>query len=171
MNKLISLMFAAALSFALPAFAMDADSGHHCERMGKSASATMPADTDNDGTVDWEEAHDAFVKHFDEMDANQDGVLDANETKGCCCMQGKHCKDGGEHKCKDGKCKRHNAAHDKGSKAFDAADKDHDGTLDKKEARKLKNVFKNFDVIDADHDGTVDREEVHQYMHDRAIGK
>lgn len=160
MKSLISLIFAAALSFALPAYANhDGSMEHHCERMSKKAAA-MPADTDNDGTVDWEEAHNAFVKHFDEMDANQDGVLSADETKACCCMNGQHGKDG-----KDGKsCKRQNGAHDKGSKAFDAADKDHDGTLDRKEAKKLKNVYKNFDAIDADKDGTVDRDEVHNFM-------
>lgn len=161
MKNLISLIFAAALSFALPVYAgHDGSMGHHCERMGQKAAAMMPADTDNDGTVDWEEAHNAFVQHFDEMDANQDGVLSADEVKGCC-MSGTRHKD-----CKDGKsCKHgHAGAHDKGSKAFDAADKDHDGTLDRKEAKKLKKVFKNFDAIDADKDGTVDRDEVHNFM-------
>lgn len=164
MNKLIAVIFAAALGFALPSYAEHDGTGDHCQRMmGKSASA-MPADTDNDGTVDWDEAHDAFVKHFEEMDTNQDGVLSADEMKDCCCMRGTHCKDG---KCKDGKCKRDSAAHKKGDRAFAAADKDHDGTLDKAEAKKLKNVYQNFDAIDVDKDGTVDRDEVHEFMHNR----
>jgi len=166
MNKLIAMLMTATLGLALPAWAGDDNIGHNCERMGKKAAATMPADTDNDGTVDWQEAHDAFILHFDAMDANQDGVLSADEMKNCCCMQGKHCKDG-DHKCKDGKCKRDSAAHKKGDRAFTAADKDNDGTLDKKEARKLKNVYKNFDAIDVDKDGTVDRDEVHNFMHER----
>lgn len=166
MNKLIAVIFAAALGFALPSYAEDNGTGDHCQRMAKKTSSAMPADTDNDGTVDWEEAHDAFIKHFDEMDANQDGVLSADEMKDCCCMKGSHCKDGD--KCKDGKCKRKNAAHDKGSREFDAADKDHDGTLDKKESRKLKHVYKNFDAIDVDKDGTVDRDEVHNFMHEHS---
>jgi len=161
MKKLISLIFAGVLSCALPVYAEhDGSMGHHCERMGQKAAPAMPADTNGDGNVDWEEAHDAFVQHFDEMDVNQDGVLSADETKGCCMS-------GTSHKgCKDGKsCKHHHSgAHDKGSKAFNAADKDQDGTLDRKEARKLKKVFKNFDAIDVDKDGTVDRDEVHNFM-------
>lgn len=166
MKNLIVLIFAAV--FAIPAYAgHDGAEGHHCERMGqKSAPSAMPADVDNDGTVDWEEAHNAFIKHFEEMDANQDGLLSADETRGCCCMKASHCKDGVSCKdCKDGKsCKRHSGAHDKGSKEFAAADKDKDGTLDRKEARKLKKVHKHFDAIDVDKDGTVDRDEVHNFM-------
>jgi Ca2+-binding EF-hand superfamily protein len=54
--------------------------------------------------------------------------------------------------------------HDKGEAAFKKADKDNDGTLDRKEAKKMPNVAKNFDAIDTDHDGTVSLEEVHTYM-------
>ena len=162
MKHLTALIFAFLLSLSGYALANHDGTGDHCMRHDK-ASSTLPADTDNDGTVDWEEAHNAFIKHFDEMDANHDGVLSAEEMKNCCCMQGKHCKDGD--KCKrDGKCKHNESAHNKGSKQFDAADKDHDGTLDKKEAKKLPRVYKNFDAIDVDQDGTVDRDEVHDYM-------
>ena len=52
----------------------------------------------------------------------------------------------------------------KGDAAFNKADKDSDGTLDRKEARKVPRVAKNFDAIDADHDGTVSLGEVHTYM-------
>jgi Ca2+-binding EF-hand superfamily protein len=54
--------------------------------------------------------------------------------------------------------------HDKGAAAFKKADKDNDGTLDRKEARKMPHVAKNFDAIDTDKDGTVSLEEVHTYM-------
>ncbi|MCX7628196.1 MAG: EF-hand domain-containing protein [Methylophilaceae bacterium] len=163
MNRLFSLLFTFFLAWSGLAFATSHDEmGDHCMRKGKSVS--MPADTDNDGTVDWEEAHNAFVKHFDEMDINQDGVLSADEMKDCCCMHGKHCKDS---KCKDGKCKRNKAAHERGDRAFAAADKDKDGTLDRQEAKKLPRVYKNFDAIDVDKDGTVDREEVHNFMINR----
>lgn len=167
MKNLFTALLTLTALIAMPAFANHDGMGDHCMRKDKGAAPmSMPADTDNDGTVDWEEAHNAFIKHFDEMDTNQDGVLSAEEMKDCCCMKGDHCmnKGDGEHKCKDGKCKRNSAAHAKGDKEFAAADKDNDGTLDKKEAKKLKNISKNFDAIDVDKDGTVDRDEVHNFM-------
>jgi Ca2+-binding EF-hand superfamily protein len=54
--------------------------------------------------------------------------------------------------------------HEKGTAAFKKADKDNDGTLDRKEAKKMPRVAKNFDAIDTDHDGTVSLDEVHTYM-------
>jgi hypothetical protein len=54
---------------------------------------------------------------------------------------------------------------DKTEAAFKKADKDHDGTLDRKEAKKFnKNAAKNFDAIDADKDGTLSMEEIDTYM-------
>jgi hypothetical protein len=49
---------------------------------------------------------------------------------------------------------------------FKRADKDNDGTLDRKEARHLSNkhVAKNFDAIDADKDGTISWDELNTYM-------
>ena len=61
--------------------------------------------------------------------------------------------------------------HDKGDAAFKKADKDNDGTLDRKEAKAMPHVAKHFDAIDTDKDGTVSLEEVHTYMkakHDAA---
>jgi Ca2+-binding EF-hand superfamily protein len=54
--------------------------------------------------------------------------------------------------------------HDKGDAAFKKADKDNDGTLDRKEAKAMPHVAKNFDAIDVDKDGTVSLDEVHTYM-------
>jgi hypothetical protein len=54
--------------------------------------------------------------------------------------------------------------HDMGAAAFKKADKDHDGTLDQKEAKAMPDVAKNFDAIDTDKDGTVSLEEVHSFM-------
>jgi Ca2+-binding EF-hand superfamily protein len=54
--------------------------------------------------------------------------------------------------------------HDKGHDAFKKADKDNDGTLDRKEAKAMPQVAKNFDAIDADKDGTVSLDEVHTFM-------
>lgn len=54
--------------------------------------------------------------------------------------------------------------HDKGEAAFKKADKDNDGTLDRKEAKAMPRVAKHFDAIDTDKDGTVSLEEIHTYM-------
>ena len=54
--------------------------------------------------------------------------------------------------------------HDKGHDAFKKADKDNDGTLDRKEAKAMPRVAKNFDAIDVDKDGTVSLDEIHTYM-------
>ena len=54
--------------------------------------------------------------------------------------------------------------HDMGDASFKKADKDNDGTLDRKEAKAMPNVAKNFDVIDTDKDGTVSLNEIHISM-------
>jgi Ca2+-binding EF-hand superfamily protein len=61
---------------------------------------------------------------------------------------------------------------DKMAAAFNKADKDHDGTLDRKEAKKFnKNAAKNFDAIDTDKDGTISMDEVNTYMAAHPGGK
>jgi Ca2+-binding EF-hand superfamily protein len=54
-----------------------------------------------------------------------------------------------------------------GAVAFMKADKDHDGTLNRQEAKAMPNVAKNFDAIDADKDGTVSLDEIHTVMKTR----
>jgi Ca2+-binding EF-hand superfamily protein len=54
--------------------------------------------------------------------------------------------------------------HAKLEAAFEKADKDSDGTLDKEEAKAMPRVAKNFDSIDTDKDGTVDLNEVKASM-------
>lgn len=46
---------------------------------------------------------------------------------------------------------------------FKKADKDHDGTLDKGEAKALPYVAKHFDEIDADKEGTVSMDEIRAF--------
>jgi EF hand/EF-hand domain pair len=43
---------------------------------------TTPFDTDNDGTVDIEEAKKAASALFDKLDSDKDGTLDVKELKG-----------------------------------------------------------------------------------------
>jgi Ca2+-binding EF-hand superfamily protein len=69
----------------------------------KTSRAT-PFDTDNDGTVDIDEAKKAAGELFDKLDADKDGTLDVKELKGRLTQQ-----------------------------EFIAADPDKDGTLSKDE--------------------------------------
>lgn len=148
MNRLGIFTLAAAL--ALPSLAManhDNMGGDHCARHGASFSEI---DKDGDGFIDKEEAAAFHEKQFDEMDTNHDGKLSKEEFMAC----------------QHGSMK--NSKHEKGSRAFMGADKDHDGTLDREEAKKLPHVSQNFDAIDTDKNGTVSREEIHQYMKDHS---
>lgn len=65
---------------------------------------------------------------------------------------------------KDENSAKNKSMHEKGEAAFKKADKDNDGTLDRKEAKAMPRVAKNFKAIDTDNDGTVSLEEVHTYM-------
>ena len=59
---------------------------------------------------------------------------------------------------------KNKSKHERGNAAFNRADKDHDGTLDKTEAKAMPRVSKHFKAIDTDKDGTVSLDEVHAYM-------
>ncbi len=48
--------------------------------------------------------------------------------------------------------------------AFMKADKDSDGTLDRREVKRMLHVARNFDAIDDDNDGTVTLHEVQSHM-------
>jgi hypothetical protein len=82
------------------------------------ASAVAKHDTDNDQTLDLAEVKSAAGAHFDRLDKDADGTVDANEVKGII-----------------------------GPKAFKAADPDNDGTLTKDEYLALvEKLFKQADT-------------------------
>ena len=66
---------------------------------------------------------------------------------------------------------KNKSKHDKGDVAFAKADKDHDGTLDKAEAKAMPRVAKHFADIDADKDGTVTIDEIHTFMKSHHHGR
>lgn len=149
MNKLLALLFTAAIGFGLtlPAHAEEG-TGAHCQMHDKHKFDD--ADTNKDGSLSKDEAQAMHDKNFEQMDTNKDGTLSKDEMKACA------------HRMGGAKAK---AMHEKQTKAFKGADTDNDGTLTKEEAKKLPRVSKNFDAIDADKDGTLDRDEVHSFMH------
>jgi EF hand len=86
-------------------------------------------DTDNDGSVDLEEAKRAASALFDRLDRDHDGTLDRRELRGRL-----------------------------SARELDDADPDHDGTLTKSEY--LAVVEKRFNAANPDRDGTLDSKEI-----------
>ena len=86
-------------------------------------------DTDNDATVDLNEARTAAAALFDRLDKDHDGTLDRKELQGRV-----------------------------SAKDFAEADPDHDGTLTKDEYLAL--VANRFKTTDRDNDGTLDAKEL-----------
>lgn len=91
-RKAFTMALTALLGVATPALA--------ATKTGPAA----PFDTDNDGTIDIDEAKKAASALFDKLDTDQDGTLDVKELKGRLTQ-----------------------------KEFTAADQDNDGTLSKDE--------------------------------------
>ncbi|MGC1880950.1 MAG: calcium-binding protein [Pseudolabrys sp.] len=86
-------------------------------------------DTDNDRTVDLEEAKKAASALFDRLDRDHDGTLDRRELRGRL-----------------------------SARELNDADPDHDGTLTKSEY--LAAVERRFNAANPDRDGTLDPKEL-----------
>jgi Ca2+-binding EF-hand superfamily protein len=137
-----SLVIAAffALAAVLPPAAVAADSG------GKLEQAFKKADKDNDGSLDREEAKalPRVAKNFDKIDADKSGTVTLAEIHAAGNQAAKQIEE-------------------QDRARFQAADKDHDGTLDREEAKVFPRIAKNFDKIDADKSGTISQEEIRNY--------
>jgi Ca2+-binding EF-hand superfamily protein len=105
------------------------------------------ADKDKDGTLDRNEAKalPQVSKHFDRIDLNKSGAISLTEIKAYLKQASK-------------------SIQEKGKDAFQAADKDKNGTLSREEAKALPKVARNFDKVDADKDGTVSEAEIRAYL-------
>src|SRR5262249_45208726 len=94
-----------------------------------SRNSLYGLDTDNDRTVDLDEAKKAASALFDRLDRDHDGTLDRRELRGRV-----------------------------SARELDDADPDHDGTLTKSEY--LAVVEKRFNAANPDRDGTLDSKEL-----------
>lgn len=107
-------------------------------------------DTNNDGVIDKDEAANDERKgisdRFDEIDANEDGVINLEELKAS--LEG-------------GKRKKPNA-----KKIIKQIDDNGDGKLNKLEVAAKKNrlISKNFDEIDANDDNEIDLKELKAFL-------
>jgi Ca2+-binding EF-hand superfamily protein len=137
MNKILLIAASLTLAAVVPSLAHSADSGDKLEQAFKKA------DKDHDGSLDREEAKalPRVAKNFDQIDADKSGTVILDEIYASA-----------------RKIAQQMEQHDKAK--FDAADKDHDGTLDRQEAKVFPRISKNFDQIDVDKDGTVSPDEI-----------
>jgi Ca2+-binding EF-hand superfamily protein len=141
MSKPLTIAACLTLAVALPsaAFAVDANGN-------KMEQAFKKADKDHDGKLTREEAKalPRVAKNFDQIDADKDGTVSLDEIYASAKRIAKEIE-----------------AKDKAK--FEAADKDHDGTLDREEAKAFPRISKNFDKIDANKDGKLSQDEIKNY--------
>ena len=108
-------------------------------------------DTNGDGAISKAEFNAYYAKHnakhFKEMDANGDGKITPLEMMGS-----------GSQQAGNGSATAHL------DNRFNAADANHDGGLDKKEANGMPMLTVYFEQVDANHDGKVTRQEYFDAM-------
>lgn len=112
-----------------------------------AGTAVLAADTSNSDP-------NAVKSESNAADTSQSRAAEPNKSEAM--NDGKEAKDAA----------KQNAYDSKAEADFKRADKDNDGTLDRKEARHLSNkhVARNFDAIDTDKDGTISWDELNTYM-------
>jgi len=150
--------FAVLSSFVLGAGMAHAD-GEKCDSpMHNQSNVSQQqgimfksVDTNGDGAISKSEFNAYYAKHnarhFNEMDANKDGKITAQEMLGS-----------GSQQSGNGSATAHL------DNRFFAADANHDGGLDKKEANGMPMLTVYFDQVDANHDGKVTRQEYFDAM-------
>ena len=106
-------------------------------------------DTNGDGKVSKAEFNAFYAKRFSELDANKDGKLTLDE------MNIGPQKQAGE-------VRNNGTTHL--DERFNAADANHDGGLDREEAKGMPMLSMYFDEVDANHDGKVTRQEYFDAM-------
>ena len=133
--------------FALAAPLAHADPEmHHGQEGGQMAEKMFKeADTNGDGAISMDEFNAIQAGHFKRMDANGDGKITRDEMEA-------------GHKKRMGKGTTHL------DKRFDAADANHDGGLDREEAKALPMLSMYFDEVDTNKDSKVTREEYFDAM-------
>lgn len=157
MNK-IARSLAVFCSLALSATLTYAD-GEKCDSPMHDQKHTMmggnifgSADSNRDGTVSKKEFNAYYAKHnakhFNELDANHDGKLTANEMQGNAPKPEIITSGGTAHL----------------DNRFSAADINHDGGLDQDEAANMPMLAKYFSEVDSNHNGKVTRQEYFDAM-------
>jgi Ca2+-binding EF-hand superfamily protein len=110
-------------------------------------------DTNGDGVISKSEFNAFNARRFKELDTNKDGKLTLEE------LQGGH-KQGMGH----GEGMMHGDGTTHLDQRFNAADVNHDGGLDREEAKQMPMLSMYFDQVDANKDGKVTRQEYFDAM-------
>jgi len=160
MNKAIATL-AAVSCFALGAGLAQAE-GDHCDTLmhtsqlhGEMTESTFrELDTNGDGVISKKEFNAFNAKHFKELDTNKDGKLTLQELQGGYGHVAGYADSGTMHS--DGTTHL--------DQRFNAADANHDGGLDREEAKNMPMLSQYFDEIDTNKDGKVTRQEYFDAM-------
>jgi Ca2+-binding EF-hand superfamily protein len=104
-------------------------------------------DTNGDGVISRKEFNAFNARHFKTLDTNKDGKLSMEELQGGSKPAIGH-GDGTTHL----------------DQRFNAADTNHDGGLDREEAKEMPMLSQYFDEVDANKDGKVTRQEYFDAM-------
>ena len=170
MNKTIAYLAAAfcfTLSANLARAATEASDEHmrgqHHDQMDGMMFKKL--DTNGDGVISKAEFNAFNARHFKELDTNKDGKLTLEELQG------------GHRRSMDHGMQDHGMGHgmqDHGmgqgdatthlDQRFNAADTNHDGGLDRDEAKNMPMLSMYFDEVDANKDGKVTRQEYFDAM-------
>jgi Ca2+-binding EF-hand superfamily protein len=110
-------------------------------------------DTNGDGVISRKEFDAYNAKHFKELDTNKDGKLTLEE------LQAGHKQAMGH-----GNTMSHGDGTTHLDQRFNAADANHDGGLDREEAKNMPMLSQYFDEIDTNKDGKVTRQEYFDAM-------
>ena len=160
MKKALS-SFAIFSGFALIATLAHADGEkcdtpmHTAQHHGQMDEMTFrKIDTNGDGVISKKEFNIFNAKHFKSLDTNKDGKLTPEELMGGMQSGMGHADNG--------------AMHGNGTthldQRFNAADVNHDGGLDRVEAKDMPMLTQYFDEVDANKDGKVTRQEYFDAM-------
>jgi|GEM_PF-763758 Ca2+-binding EF-hand superfamily protein len=145
---MISVLF-----IAMPCITFAAEPSSHSKKDidAKFNQLFKDVDTNENGTISWEEAMlkaPAMVENFDAIDTNHDRELSKAELRAFTAAIEK---------------KRFEFA-----KQLEAADQDKNGKLSREEVKGLPNLAAHFDEIDSNHDGQLVIKEIADYVRNRS---
>ena len=145
---MISVLF-----IAMPCITFAAEPSSHSKKDidAKFNQLFKDVDTNENGTISWEEAMlkaPAMVENFDAIDTNHDRELSKAELRAFTAAIEK---------------KRFEFA-----KQLEAADQDKNGKLSREEVKGLPNLAAHFDEIDRNHDGQLVIKEIADYVRNRS---